>query len=65
MTPARADRWDVSPYLAAIERIEPCRWEGRVTELVGLLVESSGPAAGSGTPGSTSGEGPSSPRIPT
>ena len=30
-------------YAAALERISPLRWTGRVTELVGLLVQSHGP----------------------
>ncbi len=34
--------------LSRLERIEPCRWSGRVTDLVGLLVESDGPAAAAG-----------------
>jgi FliI/YscN family ATPase len=41
-------RWDVQPYLDELARIPACRWEGRVAELVGLLVASDGPAAGAG-----------------
>ncbi len=42
------ERWDPAPYLDALPRLETCRWEGQVTDLVGLLVESEGPAAGAG-----------------
>jgi flagellum-specific ATP synthase len=35
-------------YLEKLDRIETCRWTGTVTELVGLLVESNGPAAAVG-----------------
>lgn len=35
-------------HLRKLERIEPCRWSGRVTGLTGLLVESDGPAAAAG-----------------
>ena len=42
------ERWDVRPYLDELARIPACRWEGRVAELVGLLVASDGPAAGAG-----------------
>jgi FliI/YscN family ATPase len=38
----------LTPYYEKLARIETCRWTGAVTELVGLLVESSGPAAGIG-----------------
>jgi len=38
----------LAPYYEKLARIETCRWTGTVTELVGLLVESSGPAAGIG-----------------
>jgi flagellum-specific ATP synthase len=36
------------PYLEDLERINPCRSSGTVTQVVGLLVESEGPAAGLG-----------------
>ena len=36
------------PYYEKLARIETCRWTGAVTELVGLLVESNGPAAAIG-----------------
>ncbi len=39
---------NVAAYLKKLERIEPCRWSGRVTGLTGLLVESDGPAAAAG-----------------
>ncbi len=38
----------LAPYYEKLARIETCRWTGTVTELVGLLVESSGPAAAVG-----------------
>ena len=39
---------DLSRYTAALNRIEPVRMEGEVVELVGLIVESRGPAAAMG-----------------
>jgi flagellum-specific ATP synthase len=38
----------LAPYCEKLARIETCRWTGTVTELVGLLVESNGPAAAIG-----------------
>ena len=38
----------LAPYYEKLARIETCRWTGTVTELVGLLVESSGPVAAVG-----------------
>ncbi len=38
----------LAPYYEKLAQIETCRWTGTVTELVGLLVESSGPAAAIG-----------------
>ena len=38
----------LAPYYEKLTRIETCRWTGTVTELVGLLVESSGPVAAVG-----------------
>src|SRR4051794_5878065 len=38
----------LAPYLAEVDRIAPLRWTGQVTEVVGLLVESRGPAAAIG-----------------
>jgi len=38
----------LAPYYEKLARIETCRWTGTVTELVGLLVESNGPAAAIG-----------------
>ena len=35
-------------YIAALRGLETYRWAGRVCELVGLLVESEGPAAAAG-----------------
>src|SRR5438067_1207567 len=39
---------DLSGYTAILNRIEPIRMEGEVVELVGLIVESRGPAAAIG-----------------
>jgi FliI/YscN family ATPase len=39
---------DLSYYAAALDRIQPVRTEGEVVELVGLIVESRGPAAAIG-----------------
>jgi FliI/YscN family ATPase len=39
---------DLQRYLAALERLEVYRWAGTVVELVGLLIESEGPAAAMG-----------------
>jgi flagellum-specific ATP synthase len=39
---------NLAPYLEKLARIEPCRFSGSVTELVGLLVESQGPEAAVG-----------------
>jgi FliI/YscN family ATPase len=39
---------DLSRYAAFLERVEPVRMEGEVVELVGLIVESKGPAAAIG-----------------
>jgi flagellum-specific ATP synthase len=36
------------PYHEKLQRMETCRWTGTVSELVGLLVESKGPAAAVG-----------------
>ena len=41
-------RVSTAPYLAELPRIEPLRWVGQVTQVVGLLVESRGPAAAIG-----------------
>jgi flagellum-specific ATP synthase len=38
----------LAPYFDRLSRIETCRWTGTVTELVGLLVESTGPVAAVG-----------------
>ena len=35
----------LAPYFAELDRISPLRWTGEVTEVVGLLVESRGPAS--------------------
>ncbi|MFN3323286.1 MAG: FliI/YscN family ATPase [Bryobacteraceae bacterium] len=41
-------RWSLKRYLDALERANPVQWTGVVTEMVGLLVESAGPAAAAG-----------------
>ena len=38
----------LAPYYEKLAKIETCRWTGAVTEMVGLLVESNGPAAAIG-----------------
>ena len=43
-----ADIWNLARYLDAVNRTEPIRRIGRVVEMVGLLVESEGPAAAVG-----------------
>jgi flagellum-specific ATP synthase len=43
-----SDRISLAPHLAELDRIPLLRWTGQVTELVGLLVESRGPAAAIG-----------------
>ncbi|MCS7023398.1 MAG: FliI/YscN family ATPase [Bryobacteraceae bacterium] len=50
MTPGSEplDRLELRPYFEAVARAEPARWIGTVTALVGLLVESAGPAAALG-----------------
>ncbi len=42
------ERFDLAGCLETVERAEPCRWTGTVVELVGLLIESEGPAAAMG-----------------
>jgi FliI/YscN family ATPase len=39
---------NLAPYLARLEQLDPFVWSGEVIELVGLLIESRGPAAGIG-----------------
>ncbi|MBM3813879.1 MAG: FliI/YscN family ATPase [Acidimicrobiia bacterium] len=40
--------WDLTPFLDAARTMETSRWVGRVTQMVGLLVESEGPNAAVG-----------------
>lgn len=40
--------WNTAPYLEHLEKCSPVEWAGTVAELVGLLVESRGPAAAVG-----------------
>ncbi len=42
------ERLDLGPHIEAVARLEPYRWTGAVTQLVGLLIESEGPAAAIG-----------------
>ncbi len=42
------ERLDLGAHIEAVARIEPYRWTGTVTQLVGLLIESEGPAAAIG-----------------
>ncbi|HXI44611.1 MAG TPA: hypothetical protein VNH83_31795, partial [Bryobacteraceae bacterium] len=39
---------NLDPYLARLENVDPFVWSGEVVELVGLLIESRGPAAAVG-----------------
>jgi flagellar biosynthesis/type III secretory pathway ATPase len=39
---------DFAPYLQTLEQVDPVLWRGEVTEMVGLLVESRGPAVAVG-----------------
>jgi FliI/YscN family ATPase len=41
-------RLSLQPYVDALDTIPPGQWSGTVTQLVGLLIESAGPAAGIG-----------------
>ena len=41
-------RIPLAPYAAELDRIQPLRWIGQVTEVVGLLIESRGPQAAIG-----------------
>lgn len=40
--------WSPQPFLDAVRQTDPMRWTGRITDQVGLLLESSGPAASIG-----------------
>lgn len=42
------ERFPLARCLETVERTEPWRWTGRVVEIVGLLIESEGPAAALG-----------------
>ena len=44
----RTERISLQPYIDALEHLETMCWSGEVTELVGLLVKSRGPAAAVG-----------------
>ncbi len=41
-------RLDLKPYMDTVARVDTLRWAGTVTAMVGLLVESAGPAAAVG-----------------
>src|SRR2546423_3660578 len=38
----------LAPYFTELERVDPLRWTGQVTEVVGLLIESRGPSVAIG-----------------
>src|SRR5579862_1196016 len=42
------DRISLSAYLNDLAQLDPVRWTGQVTDVVGLLIESSGPNVGIG-----------------
>ena len=42
------ERLSLAPYLADVDRLDPLRWTGQVTEVTGLLVESRGPSVAIG-----------------
>jgi FliI/YscN family ATPase len=42
------DRIDLARHIDMVGRMDSCRWTGTVVEVVGLLIESAGPAAGVG-----------------
>ena len=42
------ERLSLAPYFAELEAVQPFRWTGEVTDVVGLLIESRGPNAAIG-----------------
>lgn len=48
LTHSTGDHFQSDPYLRLLDKAQPFRSSGAVTEVVGLLVESQGPAAGLG-----------------
>ncbi len=42
------DSVDLKPFVSAVDAIEPMRWSGEVSELVGLVIRSQGPVAAVG-----------------
>jgi len=40
--------WDIARYTASLEKMETCRWLGRVAQMTGLLIESDGPSVAVG-----------------
>jgi FliI/YscN family ATPase len=42
------EKLSLAPYFAELDRIQPFRWTGQVTEVAGLLIESRGPSAAIG-----------------
>ena len=42
------DRISLGAYVEDLTRLEPLRWSGQVTDVVGLLIESRGPNVGLG-----------------
>jgi len=47
-TAADAERLDLKPYVEFVNKTETFCWSGRVSEVVGLLIESAGPAVAVG-----------------
>ena len=39
---------DLAPYISDLDRVNPLRWTGQVTQVVGLLIESRGPSVAIG-----------------
>jgi FliI/YscN family ATPase len=48
MEPSQMERISLAPYGEDLERLDPFRWTGAVTEVVGMLIESRGPRVGVG-----------------
>ena len=42
------DRLNLKPYIESVNNVTPIRWVGKVTNIIGLLIESMGPAAAIG-----------------
>ena len=48
MKPVRPITLDLSPYRHRVERFDPVKMNGRVTQMIGLVIEATGPAAACG-----------------